>query len=898
MRSTEDSDSDSPDDELEDECQRLSWRMAPERSHSDWTIEIMAATPVAEDEIGDVEQLGELIDRVASGLTTSCYHVHKASLSVGAKRSLYLAKIWARTDVDTISTSTRTTLLLPKLAVDAFPAFLDYMYANDDDEKELATIITPENAAALHHLAIYFQVARLRQKVLRFWKKTLSLDQCGTYYEHAKILNGSDDVDKKLVRLIVQKCCEHLDGKAEWNSNDDRDLSFLDVKLWLEILKANSGKKNAVLLLAEFCSTHQNELDAETFRKLTDETMLPWIRPEDALLWMEVEKAVLWPETVDAELSNLQERCIEQLVSTRYFGTFFGGDPSPRLTEGTSETIEASSTSATMQNHIPGTPSPRPSDERCKALSAEIGVPSVLSFFPIERYYDAAQKIFGSVMQIKDDAAQLDLCYVLAKRYCMFVLEAIQDHTSYGKAEYRMLQKKHTLQAQQVIDMLEGLVDRMDQEFLEQAEQEKIRKERELQQQRQIEERLHHLSPLVLTRLLTLTIQGANTDLKSSEEKLVQARQAEDTAKTEQKNTAEKLRQAQRLTETTKTALTESETMRKQVESQLLQVSYAAIDAKRELKFWQAQRVTTQTKNALPESQQKQTLAGTHLVQSACAEDQVKNELIFAKQKLLVTEQAEKAASSALVESERKVFALEGKLTLAAWAETASRERLVGLETTEKKLVQVQQEDRAATSILMTAFTESELKRAQLESKLTRAALEEKAYRDRLQEMENRLLEAQFEASKWFQTSTLFFYNGVWVDPVAEQRWQECRQEQGHTLPHSIVVTGTDTAINGTYRRSNIISYKNAPRYAQNMWNGFSWTCHEIFLVAERGDPKFLWWMISTVPMNDDGLDAKDHYLYRAQQKKENLIRPPQSGWIPMTTSGSAPPSLTLTYQH
>jgi len=137
--------------------------------------------------------------------------------------------------------------------------------------------------------------------------------------------------------------------------------------------------------------------------------------------------------------------------------------------------------------------SPRPSDARRKALAAEISLPTVSNFFPIERYYDAAQTLFDSVMQTKYDDKQLELCYVYAKRYCMFVLEAIPDHHYYGTAKYRMLQKKHTLQVQKVLDMLEGLVDRMDQDCLEREKQKRIREERERlererKQQRQIEE--------------------------------------------------------------------------------------------------------------------------------------------------------------------------------------------------------------------------------------------------------------------------------------------------------------------------------------------------------------------------------------------------------------------------
>jgi hypothetical protein len=110
----------------------------------------------------------------------------------------------------------------------------------------------------------------------------------------------------------------------------------------------------------------------------------------------------------------------------------------------------------------------RTSDARRMALATEISVPVVSSFFPLERYYDAAEKLYLSVTQTAFTGEKdLDLCYVYGKRYCMFCIEAIPMHIHYGAVKYKSLQNKHTAQVQKVLSMMEDVAAAMDNEEVE-----------------------------------------------------------------------------------------------------------------------------------------------------------------------------------------------------------------------------------------------------------------------------------------------------------------------------------------------------------------------------------------------------------------------------------------------
>jgi hypothetical protein len=123
----------------------------------------------------------------------------------------------------------------------------------------------------------------------------------------------------------------------------------------------------------------------------------------------------------------------------------------------------------------------RPSDQRRKALRDEITLPIVSNFFPIERYYEAAEKVYVE-FQLTSSALQstqssdsqvetiwdenyntvLDLCFVYGKRYCLFCINAIPTHNYYGTPKYKALHSMHMVQLSKVVSTLEDAANQMD----------------------------------------------------------------------------------------------------------------------------------------------------------------------------------------------------------------------------------------------------------------------------------------------------------------------------------------------------------------------------------------------------------------------------------------------------
>jgi len=117
----------------------------------------------------------------------------------------------------------------------------------------------------------------------------------------------------------------------------------------------------------------------------------------------------------------------------------------------------------------------RPSEARRAALrqaEGEIGA-EISSFFPIERYYDASEKVLHSFLKAYDEK-RLDDAYVLGKRFATFSLEGLPKHDYYRASRYATLQKKNNQNVQRVIAKLEQVAKWMD---VEEAEKERLRQE-------------------------------------------------------------------------------------------------------------------------------------------------------------------------------------------------------------------------------------------------------------------------------------------------------------------------------------------------------------------------------------------------------------------------------------
>lgn len=124
------------DDRKDEELEELFWRLDPEESFSDFAVSIT---------------------NLQTGATAT-YHAHKAQLALGKRRSEYFAAC-LRDGGNFAERRGEVSISLEGEAAEAFPTFLDYLYAG-----RLGDIST-EEAIALLHLGGYFRVARLLQEM-------------------------------------------------------------------------------------------------------------------------------------------------------------------------------------------------------------------------------------------------------------------------------------------------------------------------------------------------------------------------------------------------------------------------------------------------------------------------------------------------------------------------------------------------------------------------------------------------------------------------------------------------------------------------------------------------------------------------------------------------------------
>ena len=262
----------------------LDWRLDPAISHSDWTIEIAT---------NDEDQKPKVVE----------YHVHKAILTVGARKSGYFERI-CREDAEFQECATHSSRIeLEKIAADTFPAMLDYLYQKNS---LVQFRIGTQSATALHFLGQYLDIRALRWEALQFIKKDMSLSNCHDYYSHACILNN-----KKILGIAVELCAKQF---CNTGAAKHPIVAIADFQFWIEVLKKYEGKpaasRHASCLVEKICK--EREPDLLTFKQLTSEVAMPDI-DEGAALGLLAVEANLVDYGELSELTTLQERCIRVL---------------------------------------------------------------------------------------------------------------------------------------------------------------------------------------------------------------------------------------------------------------------------------------------------------------------------------------------------------------------------------------------------------------------------------------------------------------------------------------------------------------------------------------------------------------------------------------------------------
>lgn len=264
------------EEEEEVEEQKLSWRLDPVESHSDWTIVIQKTTGA-----------------------TDTYHVHKNILAVGPCRSDYFVSLFRSTHLAESQTNT-SHIVLEDPAGDVMPILLDFMY---DTEHKLE--IVTEHVVALRYLAKYFGIRILYRKVTEYHKKDMTLDNIGTYIADAAVFH-----DETTLSLAAIKCIDNLQLLNK-TLLQRMDRSFLLRILSNPDVDTCSVSCHLSMLLVDYFHIHYSEMTKEIFELLTDRKYIPQIDREAAAPLLELEISICGG---DQGLSCLQKRCIKVLA--------------------------------------------------------------------------------------------------------------------------------------------------------------------------------------------------------------------------------------------------------------------------------------------------------------------------------------------------------------------------------------------------------------------------------------------------------------------------------------------------------------------------------------------------------------------------------------------------------
>lgn len=127
-------------------------------------------------------------------------------------------------------------------------------------------------------------------------------------------------------------------------------------------------------------------------------------------------------------------------------------------------------------------------DRRQQLREAGDGVPTVSNFFPIERYYDASDKVLES-FETAFEARQLDNAYVYGRRYSTFYVKGIVKHDYYRSQNSERRRNQANKRVDDVLTKLELVSEWIDAEELEKEKKRKalIQRQKEEREKRQRE---------------------------------------------------------------------------------------------------------------------------------------------------------------------------------------------------------------------------------------------------------------------------------------------------------------------------------------------------------------------------------------------------------------------------
>lgn len=226
----------------------LTWRGDPCQTLSDWTVVI---TNTDSD-------------------TVQTYHVHRAILGVGARKSDYFETLFRGSDtmLEKQSCTSKISFDIPG-AADAFPVMLDFMYGGWDWIVAASDGNAVGNAVALRYLANYFRCRALMMEVNRIIERELDEKTCIMY-----LLEANKFGDDRLVASSEIAC-----AKLCWKVHSDV-FGQLPPELFNDIVHSehlSCEPYHLSLVVSRYLDNNPGVVNSTLLIQLTDEDVMPCI---------------------------------------------------------------------------------------------------------------------------------------------------------------------------------------------------------------------------------------------------------------------------------------------------------------------------------------------------------------------------------------------------------------------------------------------------------------------------------------------------------------------------------------------------------------------------------------------------------------------------------------------
>mmetsp|Transcript_24258 Transcript_24258/g.54218 ORF Transcript_24258/g.54218 Transcript_24258/m.54218 type:complete len:519 (+) Transcript_24258:699-2255(+) len=283
----------------EEESEPLTWSLGEPSAFCDWSIEV--TTQIAN------SKGKRKVKREGSNIKTSqpsvqVYHVHKAILSSGRRRSEYFTTLFKQSHLYNEFESNTSKIQLEESAAVAFPDILDYLY------KDKNVRLTASNATAVRHLAHYFGIRSLWKCASSYIKGDFSIETAPVYLSEAMLYH-----DTKLEQASLDILAEKIEEVSR------RILINLPPQSFERIvtspkLRCRSKKLSDVVL--KYCQTQRSNVNLDLLMRCTRQDVMPSVSRKSALPLLKV--AVAEEEKTGVNLKNtnnvLRSRCVDACV--------------------------------------------------------------------------------------------------------------------------------------------------------------------------------------------------------------------------------------------------------------------------------------------------------------------------------------------------------------------------------------------------------------------------------------------------------------------------------------------------------------------------------------------------------------------------------------------------------